>query len=119
MPKTAKEWRLRIEVGTTFRRRGQRYEIVGFTPHTCADGREIELVRLASNCPDCGRPFEASASRRNVRGGHLARRCPRHAKRGVPVAKRVRPAAARHVALGALPAGAHGVGEADSRVVIS
>jgi hypothetical protein len=130
MPTDRKEWRLRLEIGTSFRRRGQRYTITGFGPHTCRDGRMIELVELESHCWDCARPFELMASRRNVTHGHLTRRCPRCAQRGVPVAKRP-PAAASSAsvqavaaALANLPPGtwhcvscllAHmGVGEADT-----
>jgi hypothetical protein len=62
---TNARWRLRIEPGTSFRRRSQRYHIIGFRDYETRDGRTLELVDLASDSWDCGRPFEALATRRS------------------------------------------------------
>jgi hypothetical protein len=75
-----------VDMGTTFRRRGQQYEIVGEQPHTLRNGRTITMWRLRSCCADCGRPFEFVATKTRVRRREdFNRRCERHRRPGVRV----------------------------------
>jgi hypothetical protein len=71
-----------IEIGTTFKRHGHPYEVVGFRPYTPRRGDEIELVRIAGACAVCHEPYSAMITRRVVRGSarhnSITRTCPEH-----------------------------------------
>ena len=63
----------------SFTRRGQQYRVIG--PDSYANSR----TRLQSNCAECGKSFQLSATAGAMRAGHLNRRCDRHKRPGVPV----------------------------------
>ena len=85
---------IEIEEGATFKRREQRYRITDVgVPYALRSGRTIYLVELLSRCAECRREFYCTATRSSVqgqRGGYLVRRCPKHARKGVPVKPRSR-----------------------------
>jgi hypothetical protein len=45
--------------------------------HTAGSGREVRVLELDTNCPDCSDTFQATASLRQIRTRQLIRRCPR------------------------------------------
>ena len=62
---------------------GQRFVCVGFEPHTRRDGIQTALVRLTSECAECGAGFmqryPALITPANLK---VTRRCPKHARQG-------------------------------------
>lgn len=72
---------------------GQFYEFVGFRPHVCRDGREIELEVWQSHCATCGAPFSFSRPGNSQKPFAPNRRCAAHKARGVKVGSRADTAA--------------------------
>jgi hypothetical protein len=87
---TLQRTNISIEIGTTFTRHGLEYQVAGFRPHVTRSGREIELVKLASECSVCGGGFTTTATRSAVRGSArhngITRTCPEHRGLGPPLA---------------------------------
>ena len=75
------------DYASVFWRRGQRYRVVGGCEHEAWPDLWVKLVRLSSECPECGQPFWFWVKERTLRksDGYLRRRCDKHKKRGVPV----------------------------------
>lgn len=72
-----------IETGDTIIVRGQRYECFGRYNLTSKAGHPYVALVFGSYCAECGAWFETLAS---VKGRTaMTRRCPEHAKGGVPV----------------------------------
>jgi hypothetical protein len=72
--------RPRYRIGLSVNWKGQRYELTGFKPHTCRDGRETQLLIWQSTCPTCGAPFETTTPCRRLKDPN--RRCARHHRPG-------------------------------------
>lgn len=69
--------------GTPLLYRGQSYRVDGEQLHRRADGTITMLMRLSTNCPDCGVVFTCIAVPRD--DTELTRRCPEHKRPGVQV----------------------------------
>jgi hypothetical protein len=41
-----------------------------------SNDREVRVLELATTCPDCSEPFQATASMRQIKTRQLVRRCP-------------------------------------------
>lgn len=65
---------------------GQRYQLIGFEPHTKRDGEETVLACWASNCAECGQPFSLATVARATKFSP-SRRCQRCKQPGVRVKK--------------------------------
>ncbi len=74
----------RPEIGTVLMLEGQRYLLVDWSPHTRADGQPTILLHWESHCPDCGAAFILKTG---LKAGAINRRCEKHHRMGVPVAK--------------------------------
>jgi hypothetical protein len=44
--------------------------------HAMSNDREVRVLELATICPDCAEPFQATASMRQIKTRQLVRRCP-------------------------------------------
>lgn len=73
------------QIGTVLMREGQRYLLVEKTPHTKLNGEPTTILSWESHCADCGDPFVVTSG---LRGCAPVRRCKKHRRAGVPVAKR-------------------------------
>jgi hypothetical protein len=62
--------------GSKFTVRGQAYVQTGAFFHTMRTGYEVRVLELATTCPECAEPFDATASLRQIRTRQLVRRCP-------------------------------------------
>jgi hypothetical protein len=62
--------------GSKFTVRGQVYVQTGAFFHTMSNDREIRILELETVCPDCGGPFQATASMRQIKTRQMVRRCP-------------------------------------------
>lgn len=63
--------------GSKFTVRGQVYVQTGAFFHAMSNEREVRVLELATTCPDCSGPFQATASMRQIKTRQLVRRCPR------------------------------------------
>ena len=73
--------------GSKFTVRGQVYIQTGAFFHAMSNDREVRVLELATNCPDCSEQFTATASMRQIKTRQLVRRCPSCRKiRSGPVA---------------------------------
>jgi hypothetical protein len=85
-----------VRVGTRFNLHDQRYFCVGTKEHETRDGRWLQLLRLETDCPDCGETFRLLTTKTNTRKRILTRRCEDCRRPGVPVERRRRaPAVAK------------------------
>ena len=85
-----------MKVGTRFNLHRQRYFCVGIKEHETRDGRWLQLLRLETDCPDCGETFRLLTTKTNARKRILTRRCEDCRRPGIPVEPRRRaPAAAK------------------------
>lgn len=62
--------------GSKFTVRGQVYIQTGAFFHTMSNEREVRVLELATTCPECAAPFQATASMRQIKTRQLVRRCP-------------------------------------------
>lgn len=72
------------EIGSVLMFDGQRYELVDSSPYQTREGRPDTILHWQSHCPECGKSFVATST---LKSKCINRRCPKHHKRGVPVAK--------------------------------
>jgi hypothetical protein len=73
--------------GSKFTVRGQVYIQTGAFFHAMSNDREVRVLELATNCPECAGPFQVTASITQIRKKELVRRCPACRKiRSGPVA---------------------------------
>jgi hypothetical protein len=77
-----------MKIGTTFQKKRQRYECVGFHDHVNRFGRKTSLVILESRCAQCGALFRFMATGTMARHRDVNRRCERHKQPGRPVHRR-------------------------------
>lgn len=70
-------------VGTVLMVEGQRYELVGINDHVRQDGQPTRVLLWQTHCPDCAAAFIATSP---LKAKSINRRCPRHHKKGRPVA---------------------------------
>jgi predicted Zn finger-like uncharacterized protein len=63
--------------GSKFTVRGQVYVQTGAFFHPMGNDREVRVLELATTCPECSAPFQATASMRQIKTRQLVRRCPR------------------------------------------
>ena len=71
-------------LGTVLMVQGQRYVLVGTEPFRRNDGTSTTLLKWASHCPVCADAFVASTP---LKTRYISRRCPKHHRAGVPVAR--------------------------------
>ena len=64
------------KTGSKFTVRGQVYIQTGAFFHAMSNDREVRVLELATNCPDCSEQFTATASMRQIKTRQLVRRCP-------------------------------------------
>ncbi|WP_286864859.1 hypothetical protein [Sphingobium sp.] len=69
-------------IGTVVVLDGQKYEMITSAPHQRKDGTATSLLTWATNCPDCGQPFQVTTGL--VTKG-LNRRCADHRQALKPV----------------------------------
>jgi hypothetical protein len=62
--------------GSKFTVRGQVYIQTGAFYHSMSNDREVRVLELATTCPECSAPFQATASMRQIKTRQLVRRCP-------------------------------------------
>jgi hypothetical protein len=74
-----------VKVGTRFDLHRQRYFCVGTKEHETRDGRWLQLLRLETDCPDCGETFRLLTTKTNARKRILTRRCEDCRRPGIPV----------------------------------
>ncbi|MBA4754572.1 MAG: hypothetical protein H2050_07060 [Sphingobium sp.] len=72
-------------IGTVVALDGQEYEMISSAPHQRKDGTPTTLLTWATQCPDCGRPFQVTTGL--VTKG-LNRRCADHRQALKPVSGR-------------------------------
>lgn len=72
-----------MKIGTVVIYKGQQYELEGFKPHVCKDGRKTELALFRSHCKRCGEPFitMVPSHEGEPRLTVFSRRCSIHATR--------------------------------------
>lgn len=68
--------RTNTQDGAKFTVRGQRYIQTGSFWHTMPSDREVRVLELKTDCPECGDAFEVTASLRQIEARILNRRCP-------------------------------------------
>lgn len=66
---------------------GQFYWLVGYRPHVCRDGREIELEIWRSRCAECGEEFDFGWPINSKKPFGPSRRCAEHKAPGHRVAR--------------------------------
>jgi hypothetical protein len=62
--------------GAKFTVRGQVYIQTSAFFHSMSNDREVRIIELATTCPECSEPFQATASMRQIKTRQLVRRCP-------------------------------------------
>jgi len=76
-----------MRLGESFNLDGQQYEFMDYFEHEIP-ARICLIYELRSQCPDCGKPFWTSASKRQIKHKNVRRRCDAYVKPGVRVNKK-------------------------------
>ena len=71
-------------LGTVVMLQGQRYELVNTELYWRRDGQPTVLLHWQSHCPECAAAFLVKTG---LQQRYLNRRCPKHHRSGVPVAR--------------------------------
>jgi hypothetical protein len=66
----------------------QAYKVVGDSLHVTPSGRSTPVKVLRSNCPECSREFECTATDWQIGQRHLRRRCDDCKAPGKPIGRR-------------------------------